>query len=479
MGINGFIGPISFAADLDLDGAQEIVAGNTLYNGDGDILWEISYGNEGSGCKSGGPPCDGFNAVGNFDADPEGEIVTVRNGVVYLFEHDGTKKAMRNLPKKGCANNEGGPPTVADFDNDGEAEIGVAGADYYFVVDWECCTDLLDCTAMPAGKESECEEPGIRWKVENDDCTSRVTGSSVFDFEGDGAAEVVYNDEEFFRIFDGETGALLLEVANKSHTAGISRDCGCGPGRECRNRVCGEQDDLRGFRCGTTRQIWVHKRSEDRCAHLLPGRWAFGHQELSSKSQYIPTKSADFDPFLAPDLFVEWSEPVYDGCPESLILEGKVCNGGLLWTTGVDVRIYTEDGSLIDCQDGIQMDKTLEPGECSSLSCIVTEPSVLSNPAKLGLCVDGFDSTCVGPGFTNECNEKTTWIFPVSGRAPNRAFDDQETTIGAEDFLETLSCVFLDESLPTPKSESMHIWQLGIPVAKQRANGVIRPHRLG
>ena len=129
MGINGFIGPISFAADLDLDGVQEVIAGNTLYNATGEIVWEISYGDEGSGCKSGGHPCDGFNAVGNFDTDPEGEIATVRNGVVYVFDHDGTKKAMRSLPQKDCSKNEGGPPTVADFDNDGEAEIGVAGAD--------------------------------------------------------------------------------------------------------------------------------------------------------------------------------------------------------------------------------------------------------------------------------------------------------------------------------------------------------------
>ena len=41
------------------------------------------------------------------------------------------------------------------------------------------------------------------------DHSSSATGSSVFDFEEDGYAEVVYNDETMLRIYDGETGAGL------------------------------------------------------------------------------------------------------------------------------------------------------------------------------------------------------------------------------------------------------------------------------
>ncbi|MEZ4340537.1 MAG: VCBS repeat-containing protein [Sandaracinaceae bacterium] len=33
----------------------------------------------------------------------------------------------------------------------------------------------------------------------------------MFDFEGDGAAEVVYADENSFRIFDGRTGRVLYQ----------------------------------------------------------------------------------------------------------------------------------------------------------------------------------------------------------------------------------------------------------------------------
>ncbi len=50
------------------------------------------------------------------------------------------------------------------------------------------------------------------------DYSSSVTGSSVFDFEGDGAAEVVYADELTLWVYDGATGAV--ELAWEDHASG-------------------------------------------------------------------------------------------------------------------------------------------------------------------------------------------------------------------------------------------------------------------
>src|SRR5205085_11574491 len=50
------------------------------------------------------------------------------------------------------------------------------------------------------------------------DYSSAVTGSSVFDFEGDGAAEVVYADEQTLWVYDGGSGAV--ELALDSHSSG-------------------------------------------------------------------------------------------------------------------------------------------------------------------------------------------------------------------------------------------------------------------
>ncbi|MEZ4271384.1 MAG: CARDB domain-containing protein [Myxococcota bacterium] len=47
---------------------------------------------------------------------------------------------------------------------------------------------------------------------------SSVTGSSVFDFNGDGAAEVVYNDECYFRVYDGTNGNVLFAEPSESRT---------------------------------------------------------------------------------------------------------------------------------------------------------------------------------------------------------------------------------------------------------------------
>jgi hypothetical protein len=54
-------------------------------------------------------------------------------------------------------------------------------------------------------------------RVTEDD-SSRVTSSSVFDFNGDGAAEVVYNDECFFRVYDGLTSEVLFKNNSPSRT---------------------------------------------------------------------------------------------------------------------------------------------------------------------------------------------------------------------------------------------------------------------
>ena len=49
------------------------------------------------------------------------------------------------------------------------------------------------------------------WTRGVSDYSSSVTGSSVFDFEGDGSAEVVYADEHTLWVFNGATGDILME----------------------------------------------------------------------------------------------------------------------------------------------------------------------------------------------------------------------------------------------------------------------------
>ncbi|MDI1476254.1 FG-GAP-like repeat-containing protein [Polyangium sp. y55x31] len=175
-----FHSPTSFFVDLDQDGTMEIVSGVGVSRLDGSTLWT-------------GP--GGHAAVANFDiagADPMmPEIVVVHAGTVsILHPGDGTTIWSRS----GVLGAYGGPPTVADFDGDGKPEIGVAASAVYAVLDPE-------------------DADGVLWTAPIQDNTSFVTGSSVFDFNGDAKAEVVYADEQTLWIFDGSTGNVVAQMS--------------------------------------------------------------------------------------------------------------------------------------------------------------------------------------------------------------------------------------------------------------------------
>jgi len=95
----------------------------------------------------------------------------------------------------------GGHANIGDFNNDGTPEIGLAGRNIYVVVDYNPATSTLV----------------ELWSNTTQDNSER-TGSSVFDFEGDGAYEVVYRDETTLYVYDGATGAVKISVPCQAST---------------------------------------------------------------------------------------------------------------------------------------------------------------------------------------------------------------------------------------------------------------------
>lgn len=169
----------SFAVNMDEDAQLEVVAGNSVYEMDGTLVW-----------TDGG--ADGIPAVADFDGDGLPEVVRAGSSLVTLSETDGTTIWQVAVPGGG-----GGPPTVADFDGDGVVEVGVAGLSYYTLFD---------------------NDGTVIWSNPTEDDSSSVTGSAVFDFEGDGASEVVYADEHNLYIYDGASGAILMQ--HEGHASG-------------------------------------------------------------------------------------------------------------------------------------------------------------------------------------------------------------------------------------------------------------------
>jgi hypothetical protein len=197
------------SAMTDIDNAPdnnlELLAGNTVYTYAGTVLWE----------QTGLP--DGFPAVGDFDKNGTPEVVLVGcpaggaspcQGEVWILE-GATGNIVAGpvtLPFTQGTANHGGPPTVADFDGDGFPEIGIAGATYYAVL-------------KPVITNGAIAGPiDVLWKMGDHDFSSSVTGSTVFDFEGDGVPEVVYADECWLWVFDGPTGAVRLAISHSSFT---------------------------------------------------------------------------------------------------------------------------------------------------------------------------------------------------------------------------------------------------------------------
>lgn len=417
VGINSFLGPISVPADVNLDGMLEVIAGNTLYNHEGDTLWTYQYGSEGTGCKSGGLPCDGFNAVGDFDGEPYGEIVTVREGIIYVIEHTGELLVRMKLPHGNCTWNEGGPPTVADFDGDGMPEIGVAGADFYAVMDLECCAEFPVCKNPPDGV-SPCDSAGVRWKVPNEDCSSRVTGSSVFDFDGDGKAEVVYNDEDLFRILSGPDGEILYEAPNTSHTRleyALVVDCDNDANAEIVMIENGTNTDPIPLQVWgdahdnwvPTRRIWnqhaYHITNIEENGLMPPADAQPNWFVFNNFRQNLP----DYDPFSAPDLTVELMDPATQLCPGQIQWVAQVCNVGQLFVPGgIQVTFFdVATGASLFCEGGSATSKVLNPGYCEVVYCLWSPPPDVAAAMKLGVCVDGQDSVCAGSGKVNECRE--------------------------------------------------------------------------
>lgn len=207
-------GANSVVANLDDDPELEITCGGIAFDTDGALMWPLSGG------------VAGYAAVADLDVDGSPEVVMVRSGTVTV--RDGRTGALR-MGTGGSwydgtlaipAGGQGGPPTIADFDGDGLPEIAAAGSGAYALYDPDCVEPRV-----PGREAGTCDRmPGttgaIRWSATVQDLSSSRTGSSVFDFQGDGIAEVVYNDECFLHIFDGRDGSEILMTpwANSSRT---------------------------------------------------------------------------------------------------------------------------------------------------------------------------------------------------------------------------------------------------------------------
>ncbi|MFC2173152.1 FG-GAP-like repeat-containing protein [Acidobacteriota bacterium] len=170
---------ISNAADLapHVPGL-ELLAGNTLYDAAGGIVWENTEVG------------DGYTAVGDLDGDGAPEIVLSSESGLFLLDGAG------NLLYGPCPDAGAKPvrqPALADLDGDGAAEAIVVENQAVITLKWD-------------GVTTE-----VFWRRETRDLSSG-NGIVAYDLSGDGKADVIYHDEEQWYIFDGPTGDILFQI---------------------------------------------------------------------------------------------------------------------------------------------------------------------------------------------------------------------------------------------------------------------------
>ncbi len=371
----GSVGASSFAADYDRDGIEEVLAGCSIYNLDGTL--ELSLGVD-----------DGFPGVANFDGDPQGEIVLVGQQAVRLYDDDGA--LLWSTPLLGM---DGGPPTIADLDGDGEVEVGVASRTNYAVYD-------TDGTLL--------------WTRTTTDASSGVTGSSVFDFEGDGICEVVYADELDLWVFAGPDGSVKLrESQHTSNTwleypviADVDSDghaeivfthnTGNGPGGTGLSVVEDLDDSWR-----PTRPIWnqhAYSITNVEDDGTIPTHAAVNWDT------YNNFRSGDISvgPTIAHDVEVEILDVCELECDGARVLvHVQVCNHG---TVAIEepfhLSLYANDAGTLILLETVEIE-TLASGTLTQAIPVEIEPALIAG-RTLVVVVDDDGS---GEGVLLECDE--------------------------------------------------------------------------
>jgi len=198
-------------SDVDGDGELDIVTPSKVYGADG--ILKVDSGLTGR-----------HAAVGDLDNDGVPEIIAVNTAnhtiSVWHVTGPGTFEVLRQgldinygISPNPCAvgsagaTTGGGTPTIAHFNNDEFPDVGLAGGIGYVVFDGAL---LMDALVTPDNTRI--------WYTQTQDCSSAQTGSSVFDFDGDGIAEVVYADETTLHIYAGPTGVELFGTCNTNGT---------------------------------------------------------------------------------------------------------------------------------------------------------------------------------------------------------------------------------------------------------------------
>ncbi|MBI1945466.1 MAG: choice-of-anchor D domain-containing protein [Deltaproteobacteria bacterium] len=203
-------GPLTVFADVDGQPGLELIAGRTVYRGDGSVLWDradLASWDE-----------DGLPAVGDLDGDGANEVI-MRSAALWVLDgRTGESLADSLLPPQGVSSGDTcdpdemvypetcypipAPIALLDLDGVPGLELVVPNKDVLLAYrfDRDGPFHLVELWRLPAFD------------------TTGAAGVAGFDFFGDGGMDVIYADEQWVSGWAGD-GALLYEAPSASVTA--------------------------------------------------------------------------------------------------------------------------------------------------------------------------------------------------------------------------------------------------------------------
>jgi hypothetical protein len=351
------------------------------------------------------------------------EMVTIGANKMLVQQVDGA--VLLNVSGSGMV---GGPPVIADFDADGRMEFASPGFDQISAFDLDCVSNNPDVQANP----QNCKNPkgpnpqGLLW-TQTEGIHGASSGASVFDFDGDERAEVVYADQCYLRIMDGATGTVLFSVARSSttrfdypviadvdgdgHTEIVTAqndhtDNGCSPTDAANHRetvnfkathgVTVWSDAVKSIdkRWAGSRPMWneysysINNVNDDGtipAMNEVSSMWNAPDQYPNSLRQNVQGKTGIS--LQRPDLTVSASPMVkcQRGAVPRATLSANLCNRGLapvpVGTVNVKMAIQSAPASAL-CE--VANKTQLASGKCEPISCDLAVPK---NPDNVNIVV--------------------------------------------------------------------------------------------
>ena len=330
----------------------ELIAGNNVYTVDlGDGTMDNGVLTVVSQITTNGLT-DGFTSIADVDGDGAIDIIVMDPGRIYVWNprtqtQIGTSYFIANT-------SGGGRINIGDFDNDGMVELGTAGNSIYVVLEYDAANNTLV----------------EKWTKTGLDDGSQRTGSSLFDFEGDGKKEVVYSEEAFLFILNAKTGAEIVRIPAEAGTrseyplvADVNADGaaeviltaqdGNGPGFSGNDYVQVYRSSSNPW--VSARPVWNQHGyfntniNDDLSVPVVQQdilNPALGTAFNSFLSQTTILSSGSTPAFAAADATIEIMEVSTEDCPDTLGISMKVENlGSAQLPAGTPIAFYTSNPS--------------------------------------------------------------------------------------------------------------------------------------